>query len=263
MSVKAKDIIRKMESIAPKEICCNWDNAGVMAGDSDKDVKKVLIALDCSADVIDEAVNIGADMIITHHPFIFKAVKNLDYKNPLAVKIAKVIKNDILVYSAHTNLDIADFGTNYTLAQLLELENTEGLVPMGEGNFMGRAGKLKNEMTFRQFIDFVKEKLGAERFAVNGNMDTIIKKAGLCTGAGADYEFLSKAKELNCDVFITGDVGYHDGQTAEDIRICLIDGTHYLTEVIVVNTLYDILSEEFKNTEFVKSRVNGQTLNIV
>ncbi len=263
MSVKAEDIIKKMESIAPKGICCNWDNVGVMVGDSDKEVKKVLLALDCSADVIDEAVSIDADMIITHHPFIFKAVKNLDYKNPLSIKIAKVIKNDILVYSAHTNLDIADYGTNYTLAEILELEDMEGLVPMGEGNFMGRAGKLKNEMSFGEFIDFVKKKLGAERLVVNGNMDTVVKKVGLCTGAGADHEYLLRAKELGCDAYVTGDVGYHDGQTAEDIGICLIDGTHYLTEVIVVNTIYDILSEEFGNVEFIKSKVNGQTLNIV
>lgn len=263
MSVNAKDIIKKMESIAPKEICCSWDNVGVMVGNSDKEVRKVLIALDCSADVIDEAVNMGADMIITHHPFIFKAVKNLDYKNPLSRKIAKVIKNDILVYSAHTNLDIADHGTNYTLAELLELEDTEGLVPMGESSFMGRTGRLKNEMAFSDFIEFVKNKLGAERLAVNGNMNAIIKKVGLCTGAGADYEFLARAKDLGCDAYVTGDVGYHDGQSAEDIGICLIDGTHYLTEVIVVNTLYNILSEEFGDVEFVKSEVNGQTLNIV
>lgn len=263
MSVKAIDIIEKMRSIAPEEICCSWDNVGVMAGDTGKEVKKAVIALDCSDDVIDEAIEKGADMIITHHPFIFKPVKNLDFKNPAARKIAKVIKNDILVYSAHTNLDIADYGTNYTLAELLELDDVEGLVPQGEGRYMGRAGKIKTEMTFKEFTAFVKEKLGAKRLVVNGNMERVIKKAGICTGAGADYEFMSKAKEMGCDVFITGDVGYHDGQTAEDIDICLIDGTHYLTEVIVVKSLYDILSKEFENVEFIMSEVNGQTLNII
>lgn len=263
MSVKAIDIIEKMRETAPEEICCSWDNVGVMAGDTQREVGKVLIALDCSDGVIDEAIEKGADMIITHHPFIFKPVKNLDFKNTLSRKIAKVIKNDILVYSAHTNLDIADYGTNYTLAYLLELENVEGLVDEGEGRYMGRAGELKNKMTFRQFIDFVKEKLGAERLTVNGDMDRVIAKVGLCTGAGADHKFMSRAKEMGCDVFVTGDVGYHDGQTAEDIGICLVDGTHYMTEVIVVKSLYDILSKEFKDVEFIMSGVNGQTLNIV
>ncbi|MDO5389113.1 MAG: Nif3-like dinuclear metal center hexameric protein [Clostridia bacterium] len=262
MSVRAEEIICKMESIAPEGLCCSWDNVGVMTGDRKKEVKRVLIALDCTEDVIDEALEKNADMIITHHPFIFKAVKNLDYSKPLSRRIAKVIKNDIVVYSAHTNLDIADYGTNYTLAELLELEEIEGLIPMGEG-YMGRCGKLKKPVTFGEFIEFVKEGLGAKSLVVNGSKDTIIEKVGLCTGAGADYEYMLKAKEKGCQAYVTGDIGYHDGQSAEDIGICLIDGTHYLTEVIVVNTLYDILSAEFKSVEFVKSSVNGQTLNIV
>ncbi len=263
MSVKAIDIINIINEIAPENICCSWDNVGIMAGDKNSDVNKALIALDCSAAVIDEAVNIGANMIITHHPFIFKAVKNLNFDAPLSVKIAKVIKNDIIVYSAHTNLDIADYGTNYTLAKLLELDNVKGLVPMGDENYMGRQGDLKSPVKFSDFISFVKAKLGAESLVVNGSMDRVIKKVALCTGAGADFEFMSKAKEEGCQAYITGDVGYHNAQIAEDLDLCLIDGTHYLTEVIVVDTLYNILSDKVKGAEFVKSKINGQTLNIV
>lgn len=263
MSVKAKEIINIIEGIAPKELCCSWDNVGVMVGDINCQVKKAVIALDCSAAVIDEAIDLGADMIITHHPFIFKEIKNLDFSVPLSAKIANVIKNDILVYSAHTNLDIADFGTNYTLAKLLELENIQGLIPMGNDNYMGRYGSLKNELKFVDLIDFVKEKLGAEKIVVNGNKDTIINNVALCTGSGADFEFMAEAKKKGCQAYITGDVSYHNAQIAEDLGLCLIDGTHYLTEVIEVNTLYDILSDRFKNTEFIKSNVNGQTLNIV
>ena len=263
MSVNANEIINIIEKIAPKNTCCSWDNVGVMVGDSNKSVNKALIALDCSADVIKEAINKGADMIITHHPFIFKGVKNLDFSSPLSRKIADVIKNDILVYSAHTNLDIADYGTNYTLAHLLELDNIQGLVDMGNDNYMGRYGNVKKTIKFSDYIQFVKSKLGAEKIVVNGNMDTAINRVALCTGAGADFEFMSAAKAKGCQVFITGDVGYHNAQIAEDLDICLIDGTHYLTEVIVVDTLYNILSDKIKNVEFIKSEVNGQTLNIV
>lgn len=263
MSVKANDIIKIIEEIAPKNICCSWDNVGIMVGDKNADVNKVLIALDCSHSVIKEAIECGADMIITHHPFIFKVIKNLNFDTPLSVKIAEVIKNDILVYSAHTNLDIVDYGTNYTLAQLLELNNVKGLVPMGEDNYMGRFGELKNPVKFRDFIPFVKSKLGTESVVVNGNMDTNITKVALCTGAGADYEFMSKAKEEGCQAYITGDVGYHNAQIAEDLGLCLIDGTHYLTEVIVVDTLRKMLANKVEGVEFIKSAVNGQTLNIV
>lgn len=263
MSVIAKDIIDILEKIAPIEICCDWDNVGVMVGDKNISVKRAVIALDCSDLVIDEAIEYGANMIITHHPFIFKSIKKLDYSIPLSKKIAKVIKNDILVYSAHTNLDIADFGTNCTLSKLLELKNVQGLMPMSDDNYMGRVGEVENEMVFKDFIDFVKVKLGADKLVVNGDLNTKIKRVGLCTGAGADFEYMSKAKSLGCNVFITGDVGYHDAQIAEDIGICLIDGTHYLTEVIVVNTLFEILNKKFTEVEFIKSKVNGQTLNII
>lgn len=263
MSVKAKEIIDIIEGIAPREISCSWDNVGVMVGDSNCEVKKAVIALDCSAAVIDEAIGLGANMIITHHPFIFKGIKNLDFNTPLSVKITSVIKNDILVYSAHTNLDIADFGTNYTLAKLLGLENVQGLVSVGNDNYMGRWGRLDRDLKFRDLIDFVKKKLGTEKLVVNGNMDTVINKVALCTGAGADFDFMAEAKKQGCQAYITGDVGYHDAQTAEDLGICLIDGTHYLTEVIVVDTLYKILSDKFKDVGFIKSSINGQTLNIV
>lgn len=263
MSVNANEIIAVIEDIAPKNTCCSWDNVGIMVGDSKSLVTKALISLDCSAEVINEAIEKNADMIITHHPFIFKGIKNLDFSTPLSKKIADVIKNDILVYSAHTNLDIADFGTNCTLAKLLNLTNVKGLVDMGDNNYMGRYGSLEDKMTFSDFIGFVKSKLGAERLVVNGNMDTVISNVALCTGAGADFEFMSAAKEKGCQVFVTGDVGYHNAQIAEDLGICLIDGTHYLTEVIVVDTLHSILCEKIKGVEFIKSDVNGQTLNIV
>ncbi len=263
MSVTANEIIKKLEQTAPKELCCEWDNVGIMSGDAGKSVDTVLIALDCTENVIDEAIAKGADMIITHHPFIFKPIKNLDYSRPLSRRIAKVIKNDILVYSAHTNLDIADYGTNYTLAKLLELKDTKGLVPMGEGAYMGRIGELKEKMTFSELIAFVKDKLCAEHITVNGDMARGIKKVALCTGAGADYDFLLCAKNMGADAYITGDVGYHDAQNAEELDICLIDATHYLTEVIVVQTLFELLSSAFEEVRFIKSDIKGQTLNIV
>ncbi len=263
MSVTANEIIKKLEQTAPKELCCEWDNVGIMAGDAGKTADTVLIALDCTEKVIDEAAAKGADMIITHHPFIFKPIKNLDYSSPLSRRIAKVIKNDILVYSAHTNLDIAYYGTNYTLAGLLELQNVKGLVPMGGGAYMGRIGELNKDMTFSELTTLVKNKLCAEHVTVNGDMSRSIKKVALCTGAGADYDFLLCAKKMGADAYITGDVGYHDAQNAEELDICLIDATHYLTEVIVVQTLYDLLSSAFKEVKFIKSDIMGQTLNIV
>lgn len=263
MDIKAENIIEFLDKVAPEKTACSWDNVGVMVGDRKKDIKKVLVALDCSLEVIKEGIEKNVDMIVTHHPFIFKPIKNLDYSNPLARKISLLIKNDILVYSAHTNLDMADFGTNDTLAKKIGLKNVEGLIPMGESTYMGKVGELEKEVKFSDFIDFIKNVLGSEHIVFNGKFNESVKKVGICTGAGADFEFMSKAKSMGCDVFITGDVGYHNAQIAEDLEIKLIDGTHYLTEVIVVESLIELLKKEFEEIEFLKSSVNGQTLNIV
>ena len=116
MSVRLKYITEYIEELAPKYLAEAWDNVGLMVGDENTEVSKILVALDCRDEILDEAIEKGADMIITHHPFIFKGIKNMDFKMPLARKIAKAVKNDIAIYSAHTNLDIAEGGTNTVLA---------------------------------------------------------------------------------------------------------------------------------------------------
>ncbi len=260
MSVRLKYITEYIEELAPKYLAETWDNVGLMVGDENTEVSKILVALDCRDEILDEAIEKGADMIITHHPFIFKGIKNMDYKMPLARKIAKAVKNDIAIYSAHTNLDIAEGGTNTVLARLLDLENTEGLMPAGEGTFLGRTGYIKDDMTFGEFALYTKEKLGADSLNINGDLNRKVKKAGLCTGKGCDMDMLVTAAEKGCDVYISGDIGYHDAQNAEDLGLCLIDGTHYLTEVIVVPEICRYIKEKFKDIEVIASEINGQTL---
>ncbi len=262
MSVKAKDIIKLMEKLAPKSLAESWDNPGLMVGDTEMAVNKILFALDCSEAVIDEAVKIKADMIITHHPMIFKGIKSIDYNNPLGRKLIKAIKNNIVVYSAHTNLDIAEGGTNTVLAELIGLKNITPLLELDNNTFIGKCGELENEISFKEFIDIFKEKINAAHIVINGNMNRIIKRVGLCTGKASSAEYVSAAKNNNCDLYITGDIGYHDAQAAEDADICLIDGTHYLTEVIVVPKLCKYISNNI-DVECICSEIDGQTLKIV
>ncbi len=260
MSVKAKDIIEHIEKLAPKYLAEDWDNVGLMVGDENAGVSRIIVALDCRDEVINEATDKKADMIITHHPFIFKGIKNMDYKTPIAKKIAKAVKNDLIIYSAHTNLDIAEGGTNTTLAKILGLESTEGLLPVGENGFLGKVGYLKNDMTFKEFALFVKERLGADSLSINGDFNRNVKKVGLCTGKGCDTDLLLAAVEKGCDVYISGDIGYHDAQNAEDMGLCIIDGTHYLTEVIVVPEICRYIKNKFDAVEVMESEINGQTL---
>lgn len=262
MSVKAKDIIKLMEKLAPKSLAESWDNPGLMVGDEEMEVKKILFALDCSEAVIDEAIDIKADMIITHHPMIFKGIKSVDYSNPLGRKLIKAIKNNIIVYSAHTNLDIAEGGTNTVLADLIGLKNTTPLLEFDNNTAIGKCGELEKEISFKDFIYIFKKKINADHIVVNGDMSIMIKRVGLCTGKASSAEYIIAAKNNNCDLYITGDIGYHDAQTAEENDMCLIDGTHYLTEVIVIPKLSDYISSNI-DVECICSNIDGQTLKIV
>lgn len=257
-----KDIIEYMEKYAPSKLAEKWDNVGLMTGDENKEVKRVLIALDAVESVIDEAVEKKCDMIITHHPLIFSAPKSVTASSPLGRKIIKLIKNDIAVFSAHTNLDIADGGTNGTLARLLGLRSIENLCPP-EGDFKEGLGKIGiiDRTSFEDFAEKVKKVLKMERITVSKNKDEASKVA-ICTGKGGGSKYMLLAKQKGCDVYITGDVGYHEAQFAQDIGLSVIDATHYCTEVIIIPVLREYLSQ-INEVEFIESEIFAQALNII
>jgi dinuclear metal center YbgI/SA1388 family protein len=263
MSVKCSEIIKLMEKYAPAYLAEDWDNVGLMVGESDAEVSRILVALDATDAVVEEAIEKKADIIVTHHPFLFRAIKNVTDGTPVGNRIIKLIRNNISVFSAHTNLDSAQGGTNDTLAHLIGLEAIEGLADIHEEEnaAMGRIGTLEKEMSFGELVERVKSAIGADRLSVCGDTDRIIKRVGICTGKGASYMAEAKAKGAN--VFITGDFGYHEGQTAQELDLCVIDGTHYLTEVIVVPVICEYLKNNITGVEVIASEVNGQTLTII
>ncbi|MBQ9518449.1 MAG: Nif3-like dinuclear metal center hexameric protein [Firmicutes bacterium] len=252
-----KDVVNAVEKLAPPELAEHWDNVGLLIGDEKKPCKRVLFALDAIDAVIDEAIEEKADMIVTHHPIIFKGVSSVNTKTALGRRIIKLVKNDIAVYCAHTSLDIAAGGTNDILADTLKLKNKEGLIPL-ENGFMGRTGSLDTPVSLREFTQNVIETLGMPSVNVTGDENTVIKKIGLCTGSGADRDFMLAAKKAGCDVYITGDVKYHDAQFADDIGICLIDATHFYTETIAMPIVCDLVKNETGLDCFV-TKIKGES----
>ena len=251
-----------MEEYAPLKMAESWDNVGLMLGDENACINTILTALDINDRVIDEAVNIGADMIITHHPFIFKPIKNIKYSDACGRRIIKLIKNNISVYSSHTNLDIAKGGTNDTICDILELNNVSGLIECEDKiNYLGRVGFLKNNMTLIEFSEYVKLKLKLNVISVSGDKNTIIRKVGVCTGKASNPMYMNKAKLLGCDVYLTGDVGYHDAQYALDIGLCVIDGTHYALEVCIADVLCKYMNE-YANKNGLDFKCKASELNI-
>lgn len=262
--MKCIDVINYMRTLAPENFAEGWDNVGLMIGDENREISKIMVSLDINDKVVKEAVEKGVDMIITHHPMIFKGMKSITEQTASGRRAITLIKNNIAVYSAHTNLDIAYGGTNSVLAHLLDLQNVTGLMPTHNPNeFLGKVGDLPVPMSFYAFSLLVKEQLCAEYITVTGNEMTTVTRVALCTGKAAGYEYMAQAKKMGCQVYITGDVGYHDGQNAEDLGLCLIDGTHYYTEVLIVPVLQEYLQQKFPDLEVIRSKVNSQTLRLI
>ncbi len=262
--MKIKEVINFLEDLAPVKLAESWDNVGLHVGNEDNEITKVLLALDATDEVVDEAIEIGANLIVTHHPMIFKAVKNINTSNPLGNKIIKLIENNISVYVAHTNLDSSVGGTSEVLAELLKLENIKVLEPLDVDNNcgLGRTGTLAKEETLSEILQSLKDtgKFDYINYSPDyEGLDKVVKKIGLCTGS-LDDSMVFKAKSDGCDIYISGDLKYHSAQLAKNLGIAIVDIGHYCSENIVFESLSKRLSSEFRNTEFIISKVNAQTI---
>lgn len=268
MVCKVEHIMKCMEEIAPPELAESWDNVGLMVGDSKKEVKKILVALDAIPEVIAEAIEENADMIVTHHPFLlFQKIKAIQKNTPLGKKIYDLIENEIAVFSAHTNLDIVDGGINDILAEKLNLQSVDVLEvtqenPDGTKVGLGRVGKLQEEMSLLSFARLAKDTFPVgDILRVVGDKDMKVKTVALCGGSGAS--FVSQANRQGADVYITGDMKYHEAQDAKELGLAIIDLTHYASEVVVVDVLAKRLQQYVEahgfSVEISISKVDGQT----
>ncbi len=251
-----------MNRIAPKHLAEEWDNPGLLVGDPHQAVNKILICLDLSEEMIQEAIDIKAQMIVTHHPMIFKPVKSIRTDLPLGRKISSLIKNDIACFAAHTNLDSAEGGVNDVLAHKLGLVDIK---PFDEELSLGRIGQLQRDMSFKEFAFHVKKLLKADHIRLINAGDFLIKKVGICGGAGS--EFIAKAKFLGADAFVTGDVKYHEAQAAIENKIHVVDAGHFATEFPIVHALAEKLKDDFKklkiDVEIVEDTSSKDCFNII
>ena len=230
-----------MNRLAPKYLAEEWDNPGLLVGDPHQAVNRILVCLDLNDEMIQKAVEAKAQLIVTHHPMIFKAIKSVRTDLPLGRKISSLIKNDISCFAAHTNLDSAAGGVNDVLARKIGLVNVK---PFDEELSLGRIGNLQREMSAKEFALHIKYSLKADTVRLIDAGDFIIKTVGICGGAGS--EFIAKAKFLGADAFVTGDVKYHEAQSAIENKIHVVDAGHFATEFPIVHALAKKLKEEFE-----------------
>lgn len=318
MKVTGNDLIGWMESWAPRSLAESWDHPGLQVGDPRRRVTKVLISLDLTEENVDLAVREGAEMVISHHPFLFKAIRELDLRTYKGRVIEKLVKHDILSFAAHTNLDTAKGGVNDALAAALSLSDTEGLVfeqetkerklalyvkpvtakvlrhtlselygdavnhfyllddeddatdeaklecnvptallasvlakvqeicgdihydvytleSYGHKEYMGRIGNLPAPMSGKEALSYIKEKLGIPVLRYAGNPNITISRVAVLGGAGSEFAALAKAK--GADLYLTGDLKYHEAQDASRLGLLIADGGHFYTERVIVPAL--------------------------
>ena len=229
--------------LAPRRLAEEWDNPGLLVGDPLTEVKKIFVCLDVLDKNISRAIELDAQLIVAHHPMIFHAIKNVRFDLPLGKKLERLIKNNLAVFAAHTNLDIASGGVNDILAKKIGLVDVK---MFGDEEFsMGRIGNLEAPMTAEEFARHVKKSLNADNVRLIDAGSFLIGKVGVCGGAGAD--FIQKAKFFGAQAFVTGDVKYHEAQTAVENEIHVVDAGHFATEFPIVHELTIYLRDELKN----------------
>ena len=231
--MKVYELYLKLTEKIPSELSCSWDGDGFeVCPDKDREVKRVLIALDVTSEVIDKAIDEKYDVIISHHPLFFKGLKEISVLSPDGERAVKLIKNDVSVMTFHTRLDAVGGGVNDTLASLLGLENFEAVEYNGEA--LVRVGELASEMTPYEFASLVKERLGAPSVTFS-ECGKNVKRVALLGGSGSSE---IKAGILACaDTYLTGELKYHDYLSAKDFGVNLVSAGHFYTEYPVCEIL--------------------------
>lgn len=250
-----KDIVQFMEAIAPQRKKESWDNVGLLCGRENKEVRRVLVALDPFEDVAAEAVDLGADLIVTHHPLIFQPQRAITQGTAIGRTIFTLISHDISAFSAHTNLDIAPEGVNHQLARMLGLENVTVIDPIENDETGAQWGLLRRgtveEQSLEAFVQKVKQALGAPglRCAPSGKRVHFV-----AVGGGACAEEWPAALRAGCDTFVTSDVKYNDFWDARDAGLTIIDAGHFYTENPVCGYLRQTIQTAFPELKVVISK---------
>lgn len=258
MSIHAQTLIAWLEEIAPRRWAEDWDNVGLQVGTLDRRVDKVMLSLDVTESVVEEAIATGCQMIIAHHPPIFRPLRSLRTDLAQGRMLALLIKHDITVYAAHTNLDMAPTGgVNAVLADLLGLQNREPLNLVGTDpeRSLGLKGSLPERISFASLIERVKEDLHVPRLRFVGDGAATVKKLAIYSGSGGEQVYRAAGR---VDVLITGDVSYHQALDAQSFGLCVIDAGHYWTEWPIIPTLRDYLAAKMQRhkAELIISRTN-------
>ena len=232
MNVQIKHILACLDRLAPFSLAENWDNVGLLTGNPEAHVTSVLLGLDPSLQILDEAIALGANTLITHHPCIFHPLASVVTNTPGGIFLEKALTHKINIISCHTNLDNAVGGTNDALALALGLTDLAPLRP-GTGEEtgitgMGRIGTFDPPLSAPMFMDRLFHALQLDTIQIVGRIPEQIWTMALCGGSGS--ELAETARAQGADLYLSAEIKHSTARWAEDCGFCVIDGTHYGTE---------------------------------
>lgn len=255
--MKIKDITQYLETIAPLAYQENYDNAGLIVGNPNAECTKALICLDSTEAVVEEALSLGCNLIIAHHPIVFSGLKKFNGKNYIERTVIKAIKNDIAIYAAHTNLDNVRQGVNGKIAHKLGLEDCEILSPKKTTDNQeigaGMIGNLSAAVPEQDFLKLLKNNMQTPCVRHTKLREKQVKRVAVCGGAGSFL--LNTAIAKGADVFVTADYKYHQFFDAEG-KIVIADIGHYESEQFTMELFQEFLQKKFSNFAVVLTKTN-------
>ena len=247
-------ILEKLEEMSPPGYAQKWDNSGLLVGRRDKEVKTVYIALDATGEVIREAKRAGADLLLTHHPLIFRDLKRVSSEDFVGKRVWKLAAADICLYAMHTNFDV--MGMADAAADTLGLKQREVLEVTFEDEIskegFGRCGRLPSLMSLDECAEYVKEKFEIEAVRVFGDGELEVERAAILPGSGSSM--IGEAIAKGAEVMITGDISHHEGIDAWEQGLAVIDAGHYGLEKIFIPYMEEFMRRHFPELTIVKDQ---------
>lgn len=246
MALYIKDILASIEVDAPHALAESWDNTGLLVGDELREARHILVGLDPTSELLDEAIALHADTVITHHPLIFRPISNIDTSRPLGRIIEKALLNKISIISCHTNLDRAADSVSNALAKVLDLKNIKPLLPALSspiaGAGLGAIGSYSEPMEIDDFLKKILCKLNLTNIAIAGPMPENICTLAVCGGSGSS--FAEAAYQSGADLYLSAEIKHDIARWAEEYNFCVIDAGHYATEQFSIS----LMAEKIRNT---------------
>jgi dinuclear metal center YbgI/SA1388 family protein len=257
---KIKDISTCLEEFAPLSLQEGYDNAGLIVGDENMEVKGVLLCIDSTEEVVKEAKQKNCNLIIAHHPIVFKGLKRITTSHYVERTVRTAIKNDIAIYASHTNLDNTFEGVNRKISSRLELNNLSILQPAErDGNTgAGMIGDLDKALDEGEFLEYVRQKMDLKVIRHSPYLNKKIERVALCGGAGSFL--IHQAAKSGADAYISGDIKYHEFFEANE-EILILDIGHYESERFTSEIFHQVISDKFPNIALQFSEVDTNPIN--